>query len=85
MKILICDAFDASLPDRLKEFGEVFDDITFNEQNGLVHSFNIRFRRKRENLFAVPFYFSISHYSISRRSISRCLSRKAGFLTPVIS
>jgi len=27
MKILICDAFDVSLPKRLEEFGEVFDDI----------------------------------------------------------
>ena len=27
MNILICDAFDASLPGRLKKFGEVFDDI----------------------------------------------------------
>lgn len=28
MKILLADAFDASLPGRLKQFGEVFDDMT---------------------------------------------------------
>ena len=28
MLILICDAFDATLPERLSIFGEVTDDIT---------------------------------------------------------
>mgnify|MGYP006308681277 CR=1 FL=1 len=28
MKILICNPFDESLPDRLKEFGEVTDDMS---------------------------------------------------------
>ena len=27
MVILICDAFDKSLPDRLKKFGEVTEDV----------------------------------------------------------